>query len=133
MALGEAVDGRADIYALGCVAYYLLTGQLVFDADTSIQMIARHLQSEPRPPSQRTNNQVPADLEQIVLRCLAKLPDDRPRSAAALARSLESVEVRNWGADEAARWWNANPPKPRAAVPNGERPSLITLASALEQ
>lgn len=133
MALGEAVDGRADIYALGCVAYYLLTGQLVFDADSSIQMIARHLQSEPRPPSQRTNNQVPADLEKIVLRCLAKIPADRPQSAAELARSLQSVSVRGWSDDEAAQWWSANPPAARAVLPNGERSSPITLASALEQ
>ena len=133
MALGEAVDGRADIYALGCVAYYLLTGQLVFDADTSIQMIARHLQSEPRPPSQRTSNQIPADLEKIVLRCLAKIPADRPQSAAELARSLESVSVRGWSDDEAAQWWSANPPAARAVLPNGERSSPITLASALEQ
>ena len=133
MALGEAVDGRADIYALGCVAYYLLTGQLVFNADTSIQMIARHLQSEPPPPAQRTNNPIPADLERIVLRCLAKLPADRPQSAAGLARSLQSVEVRGWSDDEAAQWWSANPPAARAVLPNGERPSSITLASALEQ
>jgi eukaryotic-like serine/threonine-protein kinase len=132
MALGEAVDGRADIYALGCVAYYLLTGQLVFDADTSIQMIARHLQSEPRPPSQRTNNPIPADLEKIVLRCLAKIPVDRPQSAAELARSLESVAVRSWGEDEAAQWWSANVPANRGEVPNGARLSPITLASALE-
>ena len=133
MALGEAVDGRADLYALGCVAYYLLTGQLVFEADTSIQMIARHLQSEPRPPSQRTSKPVPAELEKLVLRCLAKIPSDRPQSAAELARSLEAVGVNDWGEDAAARWWSANPPATRAVLPNVERPSPITLVSALEQ
>ena len=60
MALGEAVDGRADIYALGCVAYYLLTGLLVFEADNALQMIAKHLHDEPVPPSQRTELHVPA-------------------------------------------------------------------------
>ncbi|HJQ12450.1 MAG TPA: serine/threonine-protein kinase, partial [Gemmatimonadaceae bacterium] len=55
MALGERVDGRADIYALGCVAYYLATGELVFEAETAFQMIAKHLQSAPIPPSQRTS------------------------------------------------------------------------------
>ena len=50
-----------------------------------------------------------------------------------LARSLQSVEVRSWSDDEAAQWWNANPPAARAVLPNGERPSPITLASALEQ
>jgi len=108
MALGEAVDGRADIYALGCVAYYLLTGQLVFEAETSIQMIARHLQSEPRRPSERTQNQIPPALEQLVLRCLAKDPADRPQSAAELARALATIDVRSWGDEDAAQWWSAN-------------------------
>ena len=59
MALGESVDGRADLYALGCVAYYLLTGQVVFEADTPFQMVARHLRAEPVPPSLRTEVYVP--------------------------------------------------------------------------
>jgi len=131
MALGEPVDGRSDIYALGCVAYYLLSGKLVFDADTSIQMIARHLQTEPRPPSQRTANPIPHDLEQLVLRCLAKNPSDRPQSAAELARALAAIDAGRWGDDEAEQWWNANPPVP-AVLPNGTRSSPTTLASALE-
>jgi eukaryotic-like serine/threonine-protein kinase len=110
MALGEAVDGRADLYALGCVAYFLLTGQLVFEADSAIQMIARHLRSEPRKPSERTENQIPPALEQLVLRCLAKAPKDRPQSAADLARELDAVDARGWSDEEAARWWNAQLP-----------------------
>src|SRR4026209_128654 len=54
MALGESVDGRADLYALGCVAYYLLPGQLVFQASNTFQSLAKHLQERPVPPSQRT-------------------------------------------------------------------------------
>jgi serine/threonine-protein kinase len=108
MALGEAVDGRADIYALGCVAYFLLTGQLVFDATTSIQMIARHLRTPPVPPSQRTSNNIPPALETLVLRCLAKEPGERPQSAAALASSLSAIEVRPWMDADAAEWWSAN-------------------------
>jgi tRNA A-37 threonylcarbamoyl transferase component Bud32 len=108
MALGEAVDGRADIYALGCVAYFLLTGQLVFDATTSIQMIARHLRTPPVPPSQRTTNSIPPALEALVLRCLAKEPGERPQTAAALAASLSAIEVRPWMDADAAEWWRAN-------------------------
>jgi serine/threonine protein kinase len=85
MVLGEPVDGRADLYALGCVAYYLLTGHLVFEGTTAIQMIARHLHDAPVPPSQRSELPVPAALDQLVLTCLAKKPQDRPPSAAALA------------------------------------------------
>jgi serine/threonine-protein kinase len=132
VALGEAVDGRADIYALGCVAYFLLTGQLVFDADTSIQVIARHLQSAPRPPSQRTNNEIPPELEKLVLHCLAKDPKDRPQSAAALAGALAAVDSQRWGEDEAAQWWDANLPA-TAVLPNGERSSPIAAATALDR
>jgi tRNA A-37 threonylcarbamoyl transferase component Bud32 len=101
----ETVDGRADLYALGCVAYYLLTGRLVFEAATAFQMIARHLQDAPVPPSQRTQSPIPPALEQLVLACLAKKPADRPRSAAALARSLQAVAIEPWGEEQAMLWW----------------------------
>jgi tRNA A-37 threonylcarbamoyl transferase component Bud32 len=112
MALGEAVDGRADIYALGCVAYYLLTAQLVFDADTTFQMIARHLQNEPSHPSLRTENHIPRALDKLVLACLEKDPRERPQSAAELARGLAGIDVLSWGNEEAGRWWSLNHPMP---------------------
>ena len=79
MVLSDTVDGRADLYALGCVAYYLLTGQQVFDGDTPMKVMAKHLQEPPIPPSQRAPNGVPPRLEQVILACLAKKPEDRPR------------------------------------------------------
>ena len=111
MALGEAFDGRADLYALGCVAYYLLTGQLVFDAVNSMQMIAKHMREAPIPPSQRTELPVPAELERLILRCLAKQPHDRPESAAELSRLLAAVEAAPWGEDQAKQWWSAHAPR----------------------
>jgi hypothetical protein len=105
MALGEAVDARADIYALGCVAYYLLTGQVVFEAESGLQMVAKHLQLEPIPPSQRAGVQLPAALERAVLACLAKEPDARPQSARELDRLLADVAIEPWGEQEAAQWW----------------------------
>ncbi|MDQ6633571.1 MAG: serine/threonine protein kinase [Gemmatimonadota bacterium] len=110
MALGDAVDGRADIYALGCVAYYLLTAQLVFEADTTFQMIARHLQNEPSHPSLRTENHIPRALDKLVLACLEKEPRERPQSAEELARALRSIDVLAWGNEEAIRWWSAHAP-----------------------
>jgi serine/threonine-protein kinase len=89
----KMVDGRADLYSLGCVAYYLLTGHLVFEGDTPLQTILQHLQHPPVPPSQRTDQPIPAELEALVLACLAKRPDDRPRSAAELAERLAAVPV----------------------------------------
>jgi eukaryotic-like serine/threonine-protein kinase len=112
MALGEPVDGRADIYALGCVAYYLLTGQLVFEAEKAFQMIAKHLQTPPIPPSQRTDRPVVPELERLVLKCLAKSPNDRPQSAAKLREALEWIATEGWGEEQATQWWSAN----RAAI-----------------
>jgi serine/threonine-protein kinase len=91
MVEGEGVDGRADLYSLGCVAYYLLTGHLVFEAETVLQTIIMHLQREPVPPSRRTENPVPPGLERLVLACLAKRPADRPQSAAELGAGLAIV------------------------------------------
>jgi serine/threonine-protein kinase len=68
-----------DIYALGCVAYFTLTGQKVFEADTPFQMINRHLNDIPVPPSQRTELPIPEALEKSVLSCLAKNPASDPR------------------------------------------------------
>jgi serine/threonine-protein kinase len=101
---GDPVTGRADIYALGCVAYYLLTGQLVFEAENAYQMIARHLSAEPVPPSVRGNVALPPGLDQLVLACLDKDPAARP-DASALRRALAAIPVEPWSEDDAARWW----------------------------
>jgi serine/threonine-protein kinase len=108
MALGEPVDGRADIYALGCVAYYLLTGQLVFEAEKAFQLIAKHLQTAPIPPSQRTDRPISPELERLVLKCLAKNANERPKSAAHLAQALEWIPTDAWGEEQAKGWWEVN-------------------------
>jgi serine/threonine-protein kinase len=110
MALGETVDGRADLYALGCVAYYLLTGALVFDADTGLQMMAKHLRAEPVPPSQRSALPIPPALERLVLACIAKKPEGRPHSAAELARALAGIKGEPWSETQAREWWAAHQP-----------------------
>jgi serine/threonine-protein kinase len=107
MALGEAVDGRADLYALGCVAYYLLTGQRVFEAENAFQLIAKHLQEVPVPPSQRTGLLVEPPLERLVLDCLAKSPEGRPQSAAELDRMLGETGMQPWTEEEARQWWSS--------------------------
>jgi serine/threonine-protein kinase len=110
MALGEACDGRADLYALGCVAYYLLTGNLVFEATSGFQMIAKHVHDDPVPPSQRTELDVSPGLDRVVLACLAKKPEDRPQTATELDRMLTEVEVEPWSEEEANRWWSTHQP-----------------------
>jgi serine/threonine-protein kinase len=110
MALGENVDGRADLYAVGCVAYYLLTGSHVFTGDAVLKVITQHLQAAPVPPSERTDLPIPATLERLVLTCLAKKPEERPQTARQLAQSLDTIDARTWGEEDAARWWNLHHP-----------------------
>jgi len=92
MVSGDAeLDGRTDLYSLGCVAYYLLTGELVFTGGTAIQTALLHVSQPPVPPSQRTGNPIPAELERLVLACLAKQPADRPQSASELNAALAAA------------------------------------------
>jgi eukaryotic-like serine/threonine-protein kinase len=106
-AFGEAtLDGRADIYATGCVAYWLLTGQQVFTSDTSMGLILHHARTEPVPPSSRTDLPIPPPLERVVLDCLAKDPAARPQTSRELSRRLADVEPAMPWTDERARgWW----------------------------
>jgi len=108
---GSELDGRADIYATGCVAYWLLTGHLVFTGETPMALLMHHAQTPPTPPSARTELPIPAALDQIVLSCLAKDPAKRPQSAKELSRRLAEVEVsRVWTKDRARDWWRIHQP-----------------------
>jgi hypothetical protein len=105
-ALGEPVDGRADIYSLGCVAYWMLTGQYVFTADTPLQILARHIHTPPSPPSRHSAFPVSRELEAVVLACLAKSPSERPATARELCDRLGECETdERWTRDDARRWW----------------------------
>jgi serine/threonine-protein kinase len=107
-ALGGAVDGRADIYATGCVAYLLLTGQYVFTSDTSMGLLVQHAQSAPPPPSTRTDQAIPEALDRLILACLAKDPGARPQTARELSARLAEIEVdRKWTQERAGEWWKA--------------------------
>jgi CHASE1-domain containing sensor protein len=101
------VDSRADLYSLGAVAYFLLTGRTVFEGQNLVDVCAQHLTRPPIPPSQRTSATVPASLEALLLRCLEKKPDDRPPTAAALLSELRLIEaeIGSFGEELARRWW----------------------------
>jgi len=110
------VDGRADIYGLGCVAYYLLTGTLVFHASTPMAMAIAQVEQQPEPPSQRAEVRIPATLERVVMACLAKKPEDRPQSAAELTELLNGCkDVPVWSKEDANRWWTLHRPESAAA------------------
>jgi serine/threonine-protein kinase len=113
LARGEGVDHRIDIYALGCVAYYLLTGDLVFEGDTPMKVMVAHIRSLPEPPSKRVRT-VPPELDDVVLACLEKDRDRRPSTAQELARRLEALDLeQEWGRDAAWAWWEKHLPDVR--------------------
>ena len=110
----DSVDGRSDLYSLGCVAYWLLTAEHVFTSPSAIGMILCHLNETPVPPSRRTENEIPTELESLVLACLEKKPEKRPGSARQLAAKLANCHAgRTWTHAEAETWWAAHVPEKR--------------------
>ncbi|MGH9784352.1 MAG: serine/threonine-protein kinase, partial [Terriglobia bacterium] len=121
MALGDKnVDARSDLYSLGCLAYWLLTGQLVFEGNTPTAVLLAHIQNAPVPPSQRTELDIPEDLERVILACLEKDLARRPQNAQELARMLESCRnPHHWNRDRAERWWRTHAPSLAAPATAG--------------
>jgi eukaryotic-like serine/threonine-protein kinase len=105
-AMGErALDARSDIYSLGAVAYFLLTGRPPFDEGTAIAALIAHARDQAPPPSRLSNN-VPEDLDHIVMRCLAKTPSDRFTDAESLELALAECSCAGkWDKEQANRWW----------------------------
>lgn len=89
-AQGEIVSPAADVYALGIVMYEMLTGRTPFDGDTPVAVAMQHIQDAPAPPSQLNPN-IPPALEEVILRCLEKVPEMRFRDGSTLARALETL------------------------------------------
>jgi len=106
--LGDrAVDPRSDIYALGCLGFWLVTGQQVFDGNSAMQVMIHHAKTEPNPPSSRSELEIPASYDAAILRCLAKDPDERFQDADELAAALVACQTeRDWNAERARIWWD---------------------------
>ena len=101
------VDGRSDIYGLGCVAYWLLTGELVFERATIVALAAAHVRERPVPVGERAPKPLSDALGQIVMSCLAKNPADRPQSARMLADALAALDLQPaWTEERANEWWD---------------------------
>ena len=101
----ETVDGRTDLYALGAVGYFLVTGHNVFEGGTVVEVCSHHLHTEPASPSERLGLEVPRDLERLILACLAKDPVDRPQTASDLETQLAGCDVPGWDTEQAGTWW----------------------------
>jgi eukaryotic-like serine/threonine-protein kinase len=117
LVLGTETDHRVDIYALGCVAYWLVTGSLVFEGPTPIKVMSDHIHTPAPSPSSRAPGPLPAELEALILACLAKAPDQRPASAAEVQARLRAIPLATpWTSERADAWWGAH-----AAAPGSSR------------
>lgn len=124
----DAVDARTDLYALGAVGYFLLTGQYVFDGETIIEVCGHHLHTAPQPLAARAPGRVPAALDQLLLCCLAKDPAQRPQSAAEMRNSLVACGIEPWSDAQARAWWTRYR---CAAAPSGGAGSDLQLSPTL--
>lgn len=113
MILGRSdVDRRADVYAIGCVAFYLLTGTRVFEQGTQMQMLVDHVHTAPVPPSARLGRPLPREVDTLVLDCLRKDPAERPHDAGELLERIQSSRLRDqWSNAHARAWWEARLPE----------------------
>jgi serine/threonine-protein kinase len=104
-----SLDGRSDLYALGAVGYFLLTGVPIFEASSLVGLLWKQINEPPTPPSDRLGRPIPSDLEQVLAACLEKDPNDRPQSASELRDRLAScTQVEGWSAEDATAWWEAH-------------------------
>ena len=123
----RVADHRVDIYTLGCVGYWLLTGRLVFQAPTAIQMMYQHANAVPVPPSHQSELEIPAALDSAILACLAKHPEDRPQNASELSRLLAAAVPReSWSEERAHRWWERHHPQPNWVQPTESDHRMLT-------
>ena len=108
----HAIDRRSDLYSLGCVGYWLVTGRPLFESGTAFGIMAEHVKTEPSPPSQRTEIAIPTELDRILLQCVAKDPAQRFQSASDLAAALTAVPVSEaWTNARAEQWWKLHAPR----------------------
>lgn len=128
------VDVRSDLYSLGAVAYYMLTAEPVFVGKSALEVCVQHLQAVPVPPSERLGSPVPADLEAVVLRCLAKAAGDRYATAAELERALAGCAASSeWSPARARDWWQQHHNAPASPPENGAAGRTIEIDPGTRQ
>ncbi len=122
----DDVGPRSDLYALGAVAYFLLTGRHVFEGGTILEVCSHHLTTPPAPPSEVLGRALPVELEDLVLRCLDKDPARRPQTAAALDEALAACEQSHaWQRPEAHAWWQRHRETPRPVTDPSPNASTV--------
>lgn len=122
-------DPRSDIYAVGALAYFLLTREYVFSGESVMEVYEKQLTQGATPPSRRTSNRISPELEQTILRCLEKDAQSRPQTVRDLQTSLRaSPWAADWGPDQRATWWSLNQPQaPAPSAPPSPMPATIRI------
>jgi serine/threonine-protein kinase len=129
------IDGRADLYSLGCTAYYLLTGSTVFEAHSAMGYAMAHIRTPPRPMRELTGRTIPAGLDMIVMQLLKKEPTHRIATARELARRLRALpDVDDWSPEQAERWWETHLPELTSQkVTSADEETTLTACGALQE
>jgi len=104
------VGPPSDVYALGAVGFYLITGRPVFSGDSLVDVCAKHVATAPDSPSKLSNDPIDAEFEALILQCLSKVPGQRPSDGRALAQALGKLELNGWTTADARSWWERQPP-----------------------
>ncbi len=132
----DRIDARSDLYAVGAVGYFLLTGKVVFEGPTAMSVFTQHLREKPVAPSVRVGCPIPARLEALILAALSKEPEDRPESARAFREALAACDdVPAWKESEAAAWWRERgkrlrrPREGTGPVASSERTLVVDLGA----
>jgi serine/threonine protein kinase len=108
----DEVDARSDLYAVGSVGYFLVTGTPPIRGSGVAELLVKQVREVPEPPSARLGTEVSEDLEALILKCLSKRPEDRPESARALIGALQECRsAGTWTCADAEMWWRANAPR----------------------
>jgi serine/threonine-protein kinase len=129
------VGARSDLYSLGCVGYYLLTGRPVFEGRNVVEVCGHHLHTRPVPPSERLGQPVPEGLQALLLACLEKEPSRRPSFAGEFLETLDALrDIPAWTNEQARGWWTTRGPlitaRVRATVRGGRAPARLQDSGA---
>jgi hypothetical protein len=112
----DAVGPPSDVYALGAIGFFLVTGREVFTGQSVIEVCSKHLNTTPESPSAVRGDAIDPGFEALILRCLEKQPDDRPRNGAVLADAIEQLDLTGWTVQDARAWWLELPKKREGAI-----------------
>jgi hypothetical protein len=126
----QAVDGSSDIYSLGAVGYWLVTGKTLFDSSEVQELLDGHVKAMPKTPSVRLGRQISSDLEELIMKCLSKDPLQRPRNAETLEEALaRCAPTQRWSVQDAEKWWTQNVPATESApAPTIAEKTLVIAA-----